>query len=293
MKLPYRFKIVIISILLVVFFIVLNLTNSAESGIKNFFYLISSPIQRVFLETGDNVSDFFGWILEVKIIKEENEKLSLQNQELLAENLLLKELKKENETLREALKIGLEKDFQLLLAKVIAKDISQDSILINKGLKDNISKGLPVITSQKVIIGRIGEVYDNFSEVILISNKESSFDAKISEKDSYPPEEGASLSAGTPRLPTALPAEGGAPIYGVVKGKGNLELYLDLIPKDKEISEGDFVITSALGGIFPQGLLVGEIKKVKKTDIEPWQTAEIYPSFQLKELDNLFIISEF
>ena len=79
----------------------------------------------------------------------------------------------------------------------------------------------------------------------------------------------------------------------MVKGKGNLGLYLDLIPKEEEISEGDFVVTSVLGGIFPQGLLVGQIKKVEKSDIEPWQTAEIKSSFQLKDLDNLFIISEF
>jgi len=121
---------------------------------------------------------------------------------------------------------------------------------------------LPVITSQKVLVGKVGEAYDNFSEVILIYNKESSFDAKIQDKN----------------------------VSGLIKGKGNLQLLLDLIPLDKEISAGDIVVTSALSGDFPEGILVGKVKSVKKNELEPFQQAEIIPSFDFKEIDQLFII---
>ncbi|MDD2696791.1 MAG: rod shape-determining protein MreC [Candidatus Pacebacteria bacterium] len=257
-------KIIVFLILLIGVFVVLNLSGFTKN-IKNFFYSVSSPIQKTLWQAGKNTSDFFSGIIEIKTLKKELDSLYTKNQELLGEIVVLKELKKENETLKEALDIELQKDFQLKIAQLIGKDISQDSILLDKGQKDGILKGMPVVTSQKMLLGRIGEVYDNFSEVILISNKQSSFDAKISEKE----------------------------IFGVVRGKGNQELYLDLIPKEKEVSKEDLVITAALGGIFPQGLLVGKIKDVRKTDIEPFQTAEIEPEFNLKNLDYLFIITDF
>lgn len=266
-------KIGAIIILLIIFIIVvLNLTGY-QKEVKNLFYLISAPIQKTFWQVGDRVSDFFEAITEIKNLKKETENLKLKNQELLAEIVLLKELKKENEILRTALDIGLEKEFRLAIAEVLGKDISQDSLIIDKGSEDGISKDLPVITQQKTLVGKINEVYENFSKVQLLTDKESSFDAKISETP-YQNEFNA----------------GQAEIYGVVKGKGNFKLYLELIPGEEEIKEGDLVITTSLGGIFPGGILVGQIKEVKKSDIEPFQQAEIKPAFDIKELKMLFII---
>lgn len=264
MKLPPRLKIGIIVVLLIAFFLILNLTDFSKE-VKGLFYLISSPIQKALWRAGDKVSDFFEAITEIKKLKKENEELKLRIQELSAENSFLKELKKENEILREALNIGLEKEFKLVLAEVIGRDIAQDFILINKGLADGLSKNLPVITQQKTLVGKIDEVYKNFSKVMLISNKNSSFDVKISEKE----------------------------IYGLSKGKGNFKVLLDLVPQDKEIKEGDLVLTTALGGIFPNGLLIGKIKEVKKSDVEPFQQAEINLSFDIKEIETLFVIISF
>jgi len=257
-------KIIAVLVLLAIIVIVSNFTGFSKN-IKNFFFLISSPIQKSFWQAGKNVSVFSAGILEVRILKKELDNLYFKNQELLSQIVAIIELKKENEILREALGLGLEKEFQLMLVQIISKDISQDSILINKGKKDGVLEGWPVITGEKVLLGRIGQVYSRFSEVILISNKKSSFDAKISDTE----------------------------IYGIVKGEGKFKIYLDLIPKDKAIFEGkDVIITSALGGVYPQGLLVGEIKTISKSDTDPFQRAEITPFFNIKNLDYLFIITE-
>jgi rod shape-determining protein MreC len=52
-------------------------------------------------------------------------------------------------------------------------------------------------------------------------------------------------------------------------------------------------VTSALGGIFPKGLLVGKIKEVKKSDIEPFQKTKIEPFFQLKKIRKIIHIKQF
>jgi len=256
------FQILIGIVIVVLLIIALNFFNR---GIKNFFYTISTPIQKFFQQTADNVADFFGGSLRKEILE-----LRLQNQELLNQLSLLEDLKKENQNLREALEINLQEDFQMTFAKIISKDISEDSLLIDKGFADGISKDMPVINQQKVIFGKISEVYKNFSRVELVTEKNFTFDAKV---------QNVSID--------------GKEVYGVVRGEGNLNFYFDLISKEAIVKEGDVLVTSGLGGVFPENLLIGRIRAVKKEDTKPFQTAEVIPFFDLQEADNLFVITNF
>lgn len=256
-----KIKVFAIVVVLIFVFLAINLAGFSNQ-VRNTFYLISSPIQKIFWKAGDRVSDIFGGIYGIENFKKENQELKRQNKELLGEIAELKEIKAENKMLREALDLELQKDFELILVEIIAKDIGRDFILINKGADNGILEDLPVITAQKAVCGKIKEVYKNFSKVMLISDKHSSFDVKLQEKD----------------------------ISGVAKGKGNLSLYLGLIPWDKEILEGDIIVTTALGGIFPKGLLVGELKEIQKSDLDPYQKADISSFFNIKETESLFVI---
>lgn len=227
--------------------------------------MISTPIQKVLWKAGDNVSNFFVSIIESKYLKRENDYLKSDNKSLLAQISFLKEKGIENEILRKSLNIGLEKDFKLDMAEVVSKDAVGDYLLINKGFKDGISKKMPVITEEKAAIGIISDVYANFSKVMLISNKESVFDAEA---------QSASTS-------------------GLAKGEGGLKMFFDLVPKEKEIQKGDSIVTTALGGVFPEGILVGKVEKIEKSDVRPFQTIEVVPIFNIKGLDHVFIITSF
>ena len=265
MKLFSKKNKVLMAVVVVVLVVVL--LNFFQKEVRSFFYCISAPTQKVFWRAGERTADFLGSIVRVKILKQELDELKLENQELAAQVVVLKDLKKENKALRQVLKIGLQKEFKLSLAQVIGKDISQDFILIDKGSEDGILQGMPVITQQKVLVGKIGEIYKNFSKVMLISNKESSFNGKIQKEEKD--------------------------ISGVVKGQENFRILFDLIPREENLSKQDIVITSVLGGIFPKGLLVGKIREIKKSDVEPFQQAEIEPFFDISQIETLFIILEF
>jgi rod shape-determining protein MreC len=255
MKNRFLIALIIILIFLALYFF--------QKEVKSFFYSISSPIQKTLWKTGGNVSNTFSGVFESKKLKEENIKLNFNNQGLSAEIAALSDLKKENEDLRSALGVGLNEDFKLVFVQTIEKDITQDFIRINAGSEDGLSENLPVVTSQKVLVGRISEVYNHYSKVMLIFNKDSSFDAGVS----------------------------GGEIYGIIKGKGGLKVSLELVPRDSEIKEGDQIITVALGGIFPKGILVGQIKKIYKSDVDPFQSADIDSSFNINNLENLFVIT--
>jgi len=257
MKFPLKKSKVLIGVVAVI--LILVLTNVFRAEVKSFFYSFSAPIQKTLWRAGERSSDFLTGFLNQRYLKEKLNKLELKNQELIVQIEELKDLKKENELLRRALSLGLKKEFKLSLAQIIGKDISQDFILIDKGIKDGVLKDMPVITEEKVLVGKIYEVYENFSKVQLLSHKNSVFDTN----------------------------------FGLAKGQGNFNIFLELILKEKTVLKGDIVKSSALGGVFPQGLLVGKIQAVKKNDVRPFQQADVKPAFDISKTEKLFIILEF
>ena len=253
-----------IIIFVIIAILILNLSPFSKS-VKGFFYSLSEPVQVWLWEKGIKTSAFFQGFLRADNLTKENMLLKSENQKLLSQNIELEKLKKENELLRIALGLGLEKEFELVLAQVIAKDTGKDYLVINKGFQHGMEFGFPVITESKVLIGKIIETYENFSKIELLTAENSSFDIEIFKKE----------------------------IYSLAKGNGNFKIILDLIPKEESIEIGDKVITSALGGNFPKGLLVGEIQNIEKSDVAAFQQAQVKPDFEIRDLKDIFIIKDF
>jgi rod shape-determining protein MreC len=242
----------------------LNLTP-LSGGIKDFFYSLSAPLQEYLWAKGSVFSGFFETFSRTEEIKKENESLRKENEILLGEKMALGACKEENVSLRQALGLGLQEDFSLISANPIAKDVFADFIVLNKGSADGMVFDAPVVTEEKVLVGKVIEVYEHSSRVQLLTAKGNSFDVEIMDRDTY----------------------------GLAEGQGNFKLMLKLVPRDREIGGGDRVFTSLLGGNFPQGLLVGEVKGVKKADVTSFQEADIIPAFDINSLEHLFIITDF
>lgn len=249
--------------LLIVFF----LLNIFQKEIRGGIYYFSAPIQKVFWEAGKNSSDFLAGIKEFGCLKNKINNLELQNYGLIIEIAKLKELEKENEILRRGIEVEIHKNYDLIFGKIIGKDISQEYILINKGSKDGVLKELSVITEEKILIGKIIEVYDKYSKVALLSAKNFSFDVIIKQENKE--------------------------ITAVAQGQGNSKIKLDFIPQETEIFENDLIFTSYLGGIFPENLLVGKITSFKKNDTDPFQTVEAKLVLEPQDIKNIFIVLNF
>jgi rod shape-determining protein MreC len=271
--------------LLVLAVLILSL-NIIQKPLKTLFYFISSPFQKIFWQTGNRVFDFFDSFMRASQLKKEVGELQTKNQELFSRLVSLEELEKQNIEMRQALDVGLNKEFKLVFSQIISKDISQDFIIIDRGLEDGISTGMAVINSQEVLFGKVFEVYKNFSKIMLISHQDSVFDVKIQSNDLPPTPRSFSERGEVVGGPNA------ASIYGAIKGKGGLSIFLDLVPYSAQIKEGDTLITSSLEGKFPKNLLVGEIKKIEKNDTKSFQKAEVEPFFNIKETENLFVITK-
>lgn len=260
-------------LLIIVLAASLTLTVSVfNKEVRNAFYTFSAPLHRTFWRTGSNIASFLEAFVKSQKIQSEMEVLRLENQALLGHIASLKAAQEENEELREALGIELEKDFSITLAQVVSKDNGQDFLLIDAGLRDGITEQMPVITAQKVLVGRVDEVYRNFSKIMLISHNKSSFDAHIL------------------RLADKK-AEQENNITGIIKGGGKFHVSFDLLLQEADVSQGDIIVTSSFGGIFPAELLVGTINEVEKSDVELFQRATVTPFLDIRKIDLLFVIT--
>lgn len=247
----------------------LVLLNLFVSPMRNFFYILSSPIQKAFWSAGANSSNFFGSLLNAGSILKENQNLKYENQNLLSQIAALQSIEQGNQAQSDVSATCQNTGFKLLMAGIIGLD-DEDILSINKGLADGISEDMPVISQQGVLFGKVFKVYKNYSKIMLISNKNSAVNVKIQQNDITAPE-----------------------IDGMIKGMGGLNAYLDLIPISNEINTQDVLVTSALDKSFPKDLLVARITQINKDDQKPFQQAQLNLFFDVKTVDNLFVIKNY
>lgn len=250
--------------LIVLFFLAFNFILPSE-GLKNFFYKSSSGAQRSFWEKSQAAiafsrSYFFSWQLG-----QENQKLAAENQQMASKIAELDFLARENDSLRQAMELGLKEKFVLSPCQLVSKESSGDFVIVNAGKNQGIAPDQVVISQDGVLIGRVEQAYDDFSRVMLISDSKSAADVEVQGKD----------------------------FYALAKGQGGSKISLDLVDKDKDVKEGDLIFTSALGGVFPSGIAFGRVSKVQKQAAASFLQVDVDPLFELDSLRYLFVIKNF
>lgn len=225
---------------------------------------ILNPVRSYLLKVTDTLADIFSGILDSENLKKENEKLFIQNQTLKSILSSYVEMKAENETLREALKIQGRQNFDFILADVISRsplNFSQ-SFTINKGQAEEIKAGQAVIWAGQVLVGEVRDAEANSSEIRAVSDGEFR----------------AAVFVGEGRT------------EAVFKGNGLEPAQLDLVPVKVNIAVGDRIITSGLDKKFPRGLYLGEVKKVKNLEGKVFQEVEVELPFRWNELEEILVI---
>ncbi|MDO8474571.1 MAG: rod shape-determining protein MreC [bacterium] len=238
--------------------------NLFSGKVRGFFLETFSPVQGFFWDLGSASSRFFSGLFNSASLKKENIQLEERMLVLLQELLSLQSIEKENEQLRETLGLGIEKKFNIISSRIIGKDPSQDILVLDKGRRDGVVQDMAVITPANAAVGRIGEVFETTSRVMLFSHPASSFEAKIVREG----------------------------VVGATRGQGGYQALLDLIPQESRVVPGDIVVSASLGGIFPEGLLIGEVKEVKTSRDQSFQQATLSLFFDVRKAGPLLIIDK-
>lgn len=85
-------------------------------------------------------------------------------------------------------------------------------------------------------------------------------------------------------------ASGDIKYIGVCEGNGDGILIGEILDEDADVAEGAIVTTSGIGGIYPQGLVIGTIVKKERTDENMLLTIEIEPSVYFKGLKKVALL---
>ena len=258
----FTFTICIIIIVTLIIFHQLGYLKSAEGIILRGL----SPVEGFFYNLGKRTRGFFNFLSSVKNLDKENAELQKEINQLLAENIKLKEVKRENKFLRKQLDFVESSEYKLISAFVLARDPSGlfQFITINKGERDGVEQGMPVIISGGILVGKVKETTRTTSKVLLITDSSSRLPGLIQESRAT----------------------------GIVKGKMSLGLVMEMIPQDIKVEREDIIITSDLGGEFPKGLLIGKVEEVQTAENELFQKARVKPACDFRNLEIVSVITQ-
>lgn len=231
--------------------------------LENLVITIVSPAQKIFYPAGVFFNNL-NFVQRYKIgITGKNELLKEENQRLLIENLKLKNELEQLQNIAAQAQYLTEKKFQHVISRITGRDTFEGYTLfvLDKGAKDGIIIGLPVIVRNGIFIGKIVEVHENSSKVLLLTSSSSHTAATIENKNKT---------------------------LGVVSGEFGLSMKMELIPKEEKITINNLALTSGLEEFIPAGLIIGEIIRIAKDPNGFFQTAYLRPAFPY---NNIILVS--
>lgn len=230
-----------------------------------------APVQDQFSRLSRTISDWVQGGRDLVALREENRELRAQVDRLSVELLHLEEANKEIARLRALLDFTRTYPaYQFKGAEVVGHAVGSGAsnlfpdLVLDVGAGDGIRRNMPVVT-ERGLVGRVLEVYPNACRVLLIVDARSSVNAMIQRNR----------------------------VTGLVEGRPGGKLVMTRIPHDSSVAEGDVVITSGLGGMFPKALIIGQVSRVIREEVGLYQEAEIQPTVDFSGLERALVITNF
>ena len=174
--------IIITTVILIILVLLTSIDINNFSGAENIIGKLVMPIQNGLTYLKNKISGNDTFFEDINKLKEENEKLIAENNELQEQLRELEIIKAENATLREYNNMSEKySEYTTVPAYIINKDVSNlsNTMVINVGSNNGVSKNMPVITTEG-LVGYIVSVTDTTAKVEPIIDPASSVSAVIS-----------------------------------------------------------------------------------------------------------------
>jgi rod shape-determining protein MreC len=197
--------------------------------------------------------------------------LSYENDSLKRENALLKmerdnlrEGIEETNRLRELVHFDNVWKYSIVTARVIGRNPGRflTTFVVNRGTDHGIDLNMPVFTTHG-LVGRISAVSRTHSKVQLL------------------PDPALHVSVMVQRTR----------VVGFLNG-GSVNYLQAMVPSYTGVREGDTLVTSGLGGIYPKGIGVGVVRSLQKGDVEVVTDLELEPFQKFMRLEEVFIMQK-
>ena len=232
---------------------------------EQFVIEITAPFQKLIKQTTKSTEELWLNYFRLVDVHQENTQLKNEIHELKMANSRYRELLATQERLEELLQFKQTINRPVLAAQVIGLDPTGwfKSVIIDKGKWAGLRIDMPVVNAFGVV-GRVVSVSSNYAKVLLIIDQNSAVDCLVQRSRDR----------------------------GMLKGLMSEICKLDYVAKSNDITMGDIVVTSGLGGVFPKGLPVGRILDVKEISGELFKDIKIRTAVDFSKLEEVLVILE-
>ena len=256
----------IVTLLLITFSLTVG-SNIVSQGVND----VTNILGRMLAYPANSVNDFMESISNLTNTYQENQTLKQKVETIYELEVQLNDLKKDNEKMKEALKLqDTLNDYSLINATVIARnpDTWRDIVTINKGANDGLTPQMSVM-SDNGLVGKVLDVNPTSAIVALLSNNDNTL----------------------VRVAAMIQGEKES-IYGTLTGFDHEKniLIMSQIQATQEIKVGDKVVTSGLGGVSPSSLYIGTVEEVAMDRFGLYKEVRIKPAADTNDVRYVTVV---
>jgi rod shape-determining protein MreC len=234
--------------------------------VQDFAVSVIAPVQEAIDTVFEPVGDFLGGLRELPGLRKENARLRDEVESLETDLRNLPEIQREYEELVNLVSEKSWKQGETLGARVIGGQTSnlEASRLLNKGVDDGVKVGMSVVSAEG-LVGRISFTAPRYSKVLLVNDPRHAVGARL-------------VTSGE---------------TGVLGGRNEEDLLLDLISPEVPVEVGESVVTSGYDrGIYPAGIPIGRVTDVSVSRDRLSKTALVRPYVNFGKLDIVLVLME-
>jgi len=243
-------------------------STGALVGVLGFVRDPLSAISAWTSDRADTAADIISGPRNLAAAREEIAALQAENDALERTVEELSEAQGEAQVLRELFNRAADTpEYRRVMADVIGQDTNPalESILIDKGVEDGVRTGMP-IEAARGLVGQVYRATNNAAQVVLLTETASAIPVRL----------------GTTRA------------TGMLRGAGRGALpTIDWIDLQYVVEVGELVMTSGLGGKFPENLIIGRVVAVERNEAELFQSAVVQPAVDFRTLETVFVVTDF
>jgi rod shape-determining protein MreC len=223
---------------------------------------ISRPLQQAATWTTRRLGGVWDNYIYLVNAQRDNQRLREELKWLRQENHRHLEASLQYQRLQRLLNFRDQTPLDVVAAEVIGRNSNSwtEIIYINRGTRDRVAKGLPVVTHDG-LVGQVVHAAPTLSQVMLLTDFRSGVDALVQRTRAS----------------------------GVVAGRGRNVAELRFLPVGVDLQLGDRLISSGMGGVFPKGLIIGEVKDIHRNGRQT-QQVEIQPSVDFSHLEEVLVL---
>ena len=245
-----------------------NLTAPATRALG----VLGTPFRAVATFVTDKIQGAYDYAFSYRQLQDRVKELEGQVAEMEQENRQAQTALEENERLRDLLDLRkAHRDFTFESATVTGRSTTSwsNALTIGKGSSCGVEEDMCVVTETGALVGVVSEVGPNWATVTTLIDPNISLGASVVET-----EDAAILTGDLDAMSRGL-------------------CRLSYLSSSAQLEEGDQVVTSGLGGVYPSGIVIGTVVEQGYTTSGMERYALIEPTVALEDLKQVFVVTDF